>query len=230
MTFDARPAGPRHHDHSRAAEDVARMFTQEFWDERYGSAPALWSGRPNQRLVEQVADLAPGTALDVGCGEGADAIWLAARGWRVTGLDVSAVALARAAERAAEAGPEVAERVRWERVDVLSWSPRSQVDLVSAQFLQLPPDESVRVQQQLAAAVRPGGTLLIVGHDPSDLETTVRRPPLPELFVTATEMAGRLDPESWEVVVATAAERTAVDPEGRSVAIRDAVLKAVRRG
>jgi SAM-dependent methyltransferase len=216
-----------HHDHG--AEDLSAMHSQEFWDERYGSAPALWSRKPNQRLVEHVADLTPGTALDIGCGEGADALWLASRGWQVTALDLSPVALARAAEQAALAGPEIAGRITWEHADLLSWSPRAQVDLVSAQFLHLPPEPAVQVQARLAAAVRPGGTLLIVGHDKSDLETTVRRPPVPELFSTAAEIAGRLDPEAWDVVVATSAERSAIDPEGRTVTIRDAVMKAVRR-
>jgi SAM-dependent methyltransferase len=216
-----------HHDHG--TEDLSAMHSQEFWDERYGSAPALWSRKPNQRLVEHVADLTPGTALDIGCGEGADALWLASRGWQVTALDLSPVALARAAEQAVVAGPEIAGRITWEHADLLSWSPRAHVDLVSAQFLHLPPEPAVQVQARLAAAVRPGGTLLIVGHDKSDLETTVRRPPVPELFSTPAEIAARLDPEAWDVVVAASLERSAIDPEGRTVTIRDAVMKAVRR-
>jgi SAM-dependent methyltransferase len=225
VNHDTAPG--HHHDHD--AEDLSAMYSQEFWDERYGSAPALWSGKPNERLVEHVADLRPGTALDVGCGEGADALWLASRGWQVTALDISPVALARAAEQAAVAGPEIARRISWEQADLLSWSPRTQVDLVSAQFLHLPPEPAVRVQAQLAAAVRRGGTLLIVGHDKSDLETTVRRPPVPALFSSPAEIAARLDPEAWDVVVAASPERSAVDPEGRTVTIRDAVMKAARR-
>ena len=85
------------------------------------------------------------------------------------------------------------------------------------------------MQAQLAAAVRPGGTLLLVGHDKSDLETTVRRPPVPALFASPSEIAGRLDPETWDVVLADALERPAVDHEGRSVVIKDAVVQAVRR-
>src|ERR1039458_7951812 len=78
------------------------MFTEQFWDERYRSRDHLWSGQPNQRLVEEVAGAAPGHALDVGCGEGGDAIWLARQGWTVTGVDVSSVALQRAAAHAAQ--------------------------------------------------------------------------------------------------------------------------------
>jgi SAM-dependent methyltransferase len=218
---------PGHH-HNHDTEDLSAMYSQQFWDERYGSAPALWSGQPNQRLVEHATDLTPGTALDIGCGEGADALWLASRGWQVTAVDISPVALARAAERATAAGPEVAGRITWEQADLLAWSPRTEVDLVSAQFLHLPPEPAVQVQARLAAAVRPGGTLLIVGHDKSDLETTVGRPPVPALFSSPAEIAARLDPAAWDVVVAASPERSAVDPEGRTVTIRDAVMKAVR--
>src|SRR5438876_11960685 len=108
------------HDHTF---DPAALLTQEFWDDRYGSADQIWSGNPNPHLVEQIADLAPGIALDVGSGEGADAIWLAARGWQVTAIDVSTVALGRAARRAAEAGTEVADRLIWRHADILFWDP-----------------------------------------------------------------------------------------------------------
>ena len=103
--------------------DTADLFTQEFWDARYGATDQVWSGNPNPRLVEHVADLTPGTALDVGCGEGADAIWLAARGWQVTAIDVSPVALERVANRAAEAGEQIAARITWQQADVLVWEP-----------------------------------------------------------------------------------------------------------
>ena len=93
--------------------DPAALLTPEFWDERYRSKEQVWSGNPNPHLVEQIADIAPGTALDVGCGEGADAIWLAARGWQVTAADVSQVALDRGARFAAEAGSDVAARITW---------------------------------------------------------------------------------------------------------------------
>src|SRR5215472_15529629 len=115
-------------------------FTQEFWDNRYSSAGQLWSGQPNERFAALVADLAPGEALDAGCGEGADAIWLASRGWTVLAVDVSAVALERAASHVTAQGGEIAERISWQRADIRDWDPAPrQFDLVSAQFMHLPP-------------------------------------------------------------------------------------------
>src|ERR1700722_16527120 len=133
--------------------DQPVAFTQEFWDERYRSAGKLWSGQPNPQLVAQTAGLAPGAALDAGCGEGADAIWLASRGWAVTGVDVSAVALDRAAGYAAAAGEQIAGRITWRREDLRSWTPEPQrFDLVSAQFMFLAPQEQAALYQRLAAA------------------------------------------------------------------------------
>jgi SAM-dependent methyltransferase len=215
------------HDHSA---DNSAMFTQEFWDARYRTADKIWSGNPNPHLVAQVADLSSGSALDVGCGEGADAIWLAAHGWQVTGIDVSTVALDRAAERAADAGREISDRMTWQQADILVWDPApQQFDLVSAQFIHLPGLARQAVHRRLAAAVRPGGSLLIVGHHPSDLETSLGRPNLPDLFFTADQVAAALDPDDWRIIVAAAPERQTLDPDGRSVTIRDAVVHAVRR-
>lgn len=221
-----------HGTHHGEVPDVAELFTAEFWDERYGSRPAVWSGRPNQRLVERAADLAPGTALDVGSGEGADAIWLAARGWRVTGVDVSRVALARAAARALQVteDPELAARITWRQADVFDFEPEpGAYDLVSAQFMQLPSEARPAFHAKLAAAVRPGGSLLVVAHDHSDLDTTMGRLHLPDLFFTAEEVVAGLDSEAWEVLVAASLPRPAVDPDGNPVTVRDAVVHAVRR-
>lgn len=215
------------HDHT---SDMTALFSQEFWDARYRSADVIWSGDPNPHLVEQAAGLTPGTALDVGSGEGADAIWLASRGWHVTGIDVSTVALDRAAQRAAEAGEEVADRITWQQGDLLSWDPAPlQFDLVSAQFMHLPRLPLESLHRRLAAAVRPGGTLLIVGHHPSDLDTSVARPNLPDTFYTAEQVAAVLDPDDWQIIAAAAPERQTLDPDGRPVTIRDAVLHATRR-
>lgn len=205
------------------------LFTAEFWDARYRSADRIWSGNPNPRLVEQVADLAPGTVLDVGSGEGADAIWLASRGWQVTAIDVSTVALDRAAAMAAELGATIADRITWQQADLLSWAPAPlQFDLVSAQFMHLPGPALAALHDRLAGAVRPGGRLLIVSHHPSDLDTSMGRTGSADMFVTAEQMAAGLDPADWHIIAASAPEREAVDPDGRPVTVRDAVLHALR--
>jgi SAM-dependent methyltransferase len=202
---------------------------QAYWDERYRSQASLWSHEPNRYLVSEASELDPGAALDAGCGEGADAIWLASRGWQVTAVDLSSVALERAAANAATAGDQVASRIDWQRVDLTGWDPGShRFDLVSSQYLHLPPGQREPLFQRLAAAVRPGGSLLIGAHHPSDLHTTIRRPKQPELFFTGDEIAALLEPARWQIVTNAAPERTATDPEGRSVTIRDTVFRARR--
>jgi len=202
---------------------------QAFWDERYRSASSIWSGNPNPQLVAEAADLDPGRALDVGCGEGADAIWLAQRGWAVVAADISEVALARAADHAVATDAQAATRIEWRHADLLVEPPEADsFDLVSAQFMHLPDVLRRRLFDALAAAVRPGGTLLVVAHHPSDLETGVRRPSSPGLLYDAEEVAAQLD-ESWEVVVADARPRPATTPDGSPVTVHDAVLRARRR-
>jgi len=164
----------------------AGAMGEAFWDERYGSRDALWSGNPNPQLVAEAADLVPGTALDVGCGEGADAIWLAERGWRVTAVDISAVALERGAAQAAKRGADVARRIDWRHEDLTAWVPaEASYDLVSAQFMHLPKNVRESFFRVLAAAVTAGGSLLIVGHHPSDLQI-IPRPLPPEFFSPPT--------------------------------------------
>jgi SAM-dependent methyltransferase len=205
-------------------------FTPEFWDDRYRSADHLWSGRPNAQLVAQTADLAPGAALDAGCGEGADAIWLARHGWTVTAVDVSAVALERAAAHAAAQGDGIAGRISWRREDLLSADPGPQrFDLVSAQFMHLPSPELESLHRRLATAVRPGGTLLIVSHHPDDRHANVGRPGHLDLFPTPAQLAAGLDPGDWEILVADAIGRPATDLDGHPVTVKDTVLRARRR-
>jgi SAM-dependent methyltransferase len=208
---------------------VAEQFDQAFWEERYRSQAALWSGNPNRHLVAEAGGLTPGTALDVGAGEGADAIWLAGRGWQVTAVDISTVALERAAGHAAQAGPDIAGRIHWLHHDLTGWQPpHDHYDLVSAQYMHLPTAARHALFDCLASAVAPGGTLLIVGHHPSDMQTTMPRPQMPELFFTGDDIAARLDPGQWEIITNAAAERTATDPDGRHVTIHDTVLRARR--
>ncbi len=206
------------------------MFTQEFWDDRYSSADKLWSGQPNPQLVAQTADLAPGEALDAGCGEGADAIWLARQGWTVTAVDVSAVALERAAGYAASQRDEIARRITWQREDLRSWAPEPErFDLVSAQYMHLPGAEQAWLHDRLAAAVRPGGTLLVVAHHPDDLHVNVGRIGRPDMFRSAEDIAASLQPGEWDVMVADAVGRSATDLDGQPVTVRDTVLRATRR-
>ncbi|MFL6096785.1 MAG: SAM-dependent methyltransferase, partial [Blastococcus sp.] len=183
------------------------MFDEQSFEEMYRATDALWSGRPNPQLVAEAAGLRPGTALDVGCGEGADAIWLAERGWQVTAVDFAATALERGATHAAARGDEVADRIRWVRADVTQEQPGERFDLVSAQFMHLPPEERRELFARLADAVRPAGTLLVVGHDFSDVAAGAHRPPAPERFFTAQEVAASLDADAWEVLVAEARPR-----------------------
>jgi SAM-dependent methyltransferase len=213
---------------SEHAHGSGPLFGAEFWDERYRSAGRVWSGRPNPQLVAEVAGLAPGRAFDVGCGEGADAVWLARAGWAVVAADISGVALERAAGHARDAGPDVAARIEWRQADLFAQPPeRDGYDLVSAQFIQLPLDQRTALFTALTAAVREGGMLLVVGHHPSDLGTGVPRPPMPELFYPPEEIAGLLD-GSWTVRSCEARPRPATTPDGAEVTIHDTVLAAVR--
>jgi SAM-dependent methyltransferase len=210
--------------------DPSVHFTREFWDERYLSADRLWSGQPNVQLVAQTADLPAGDALDAGCGEGADAIWLASRGWTVTAVDVSAVALDRAARHAADEGEQTSALITWQREDLLSWGPDpGRFDLVTAHFMHLPEAELRAMHRRLAAGVRPGGTLLVVGHHPDDIHAGIRRGGHGRIFPDATQVAAELDPDSWEIVVADAIGREVTDLDGRPATAKDTVLRAVRR-
>ena len=136
------------------------------WDARYSERDgARWSGRPNGRLLAEVASLTPGRALDVGCGEGADAIWLARNGWTVTAIDISEVAVIRAREAAERAGAAV----EWVRGDVLQTPfPAGSFDLVSMQYPALPKAAGEAAVRKLLDTVRPGGLLLAVYHDLDD--------------------------------------------------------------
>ncbi|MFD7918451.1 SAM-dependent methyltransferase [Streptomyces sp. NPDC059740] len=209
-------------DPAQYADDAA------MWDARYASAERIWSGEPNVVLVREVAQLSPGRALDLGCGEGADSVWLARQGWRVTGVDISEVALERAAGHARDAG--VADRVEWRRHDLAESFPEGEYDLVSAQFLHTPgtlPRE--QVLRRAAAAVAPGGVLLVEGHSsPSpwqqDHHHADLQLPSPQQVVTDL----RLPEGEWEVLVCEDHDRVQKGPDGEEVHRRDNTVK-VRR-
>jgi 2-polyprenyl-3-methyl-5-hydroxy-6-metoxy-1,4-benzoquinol methylase len=140
-----------------------RTESERFWEAHYRNHARVWSGRANAVLVDVAASLPPGTALDLGCAEGGDALWLAQRGRQVTAVDVSATALRRAAAQAAAAGVE--DQIDFQQHDLAHTFPVGSFTLVSAQFLQSPVEFSrSRVLQAAASAVTPGGLLLIVEH------------------------------------------------------------------
>lgn len=213
------------HEHEQTEQPFA-PHTREFWDHRYGESQRVWSGNPNQRLVEQVAGLTPGTALDVGCGEGADAVWLASQGWATTGVDVSVVALERTVAHAAEAGVQVATAP----YDVLAGEPLpgGPYDLVTSHFLHLPAELRHAAYAHMADAVAPGGRLLIVGHHPADHESGVRRPHGEGLMFTAAEVVGCFAADDWETEVAAEPRRVQQTPDG-PLEVTDTVVRLRRR-
>ncbi len=192
------------------------------WEARYAERDQIWSGRVNPWLAEVAGALAPGRALDLGCGEGADALWLAERGWRTLGVDISDTALARASAEADRRG--VTDRVCFRPMNLSDDFPDGAFDLVSAQFLQ----SLVRLDREgiftaAARAVAPGGLLLIVDHGAA--------PPWAKhihdhVFPTVGEVLAGIDlePGQWELVRADALEREAVGPDGQQAVLIDNVI------
>jgi SAM-dependent methyltransferase len=193
------------------------------WDARYAEVDRVWSGNPNGTLVTEVAGLPPGRALDVGCGEGADAVWLARHGWDVTALDVSHVALERAARHAEQAGV----RVRWLHAGLLdaSLSPGA-FDLVSAHYPVLRRSPTNEAERALLAAVAPGGVLLVVHHADIDPEHARMRGFDPADYVQPAQVASLLD-DDWQLEVDEIRPRTVETGAGAGHTV-DQVLRARR--
>lgn len=208
--------------HTHGDSDVPE-WTEAAWDARYREREHVWSGKPNAVLVAEVDGLPPGSALDVGAGEGADAVWLAKRGWTVSAADLSGVALGRAREAAEREGVQVT----WLHADLAEQPAPGTYDLVTSFFVHVPHANQRPLFANLAAAVAPGGTLLLVGHDLSDLEAGVGRPNLHEMGWSAPEVAAGLG-EGWTVEVAEARPRPGRDHEGNEVTVHDSVLRARR--
>jgi chemotaxis protein methyltransferase CheR len=199
----------------------------QFWEDRYRSAERVWSGRVNPRLAEVAADLPVGRALDLGCGEGADALWLAERGWQVVAVDVSATALRRAAEAASTRN--LLARIDFARHDLNESFPDGTFDLVSAQYLHSPARlERDGVLQRAAERVNRGGVLLIVDHGAP--------PPWAEHhdhhFAGIEEVLGSLDLNAsrWTRLRTEAVEREMVGPNGELGTMADNVMVVRRIG
>lgn len=204
-------------------------FGHQYWEERYGTPGQAWSGNPNPVLVTEAADLAPGRALDIGCGEGADALWLASLGWFVTGVDFSAAALKKARRRAKSIDADAAKRIDWQQHDLTEWVPAPKsFDLVSSQFMHLPEPHRTALFQSLAAAVAPGGALLIVGHDASDADDSGHHAHLRELMFDSADVARALDGCGLTTQIAESRAREA-DPAHGHGTVHDIVFKAIRR-
>ncbi|WP_019876823.1 SAM-dependent methyltransferase [Sporichthya polymorpha] len=213
---------------------TTHTFDEQYWERHWGAgaASSMGTAPPNPYLVIELSDLSPGTALDAGCGAGAEAIWLAERGWQVTAADIATEALARAAARASAAG--VDGRVDWVQADLSTWEPAGSFDLVMTHYAH-PAIPQLEFYDRIAAWVAPGGTLLIVGHlgghgnghghgHGHDGE----KPP-PEATVTAASITARLDPAAWEIVTAVETERTVPRPDGSTKRLADVVIRARRR-
>lgn len=200
------------------------MFDSASWEERYSGEEKIWSGNPNPQLVAEVTGLAAGTALDVGCGEGGDVIWLARQGWRVTGADFSANGLARAARHAERAG--VADRTDWWQVDARTFAAGGRsYDLVTTHFLHPPDGGMVEVTRRLAEAVAPGGHLLVVGHAPSDAFRHLTASRRRAMFLASDLLPGL--PDDFEALVVEQRPRT-VSRNAMTVEIYDSTLLARR--
>jgi len=191
-------------------------FDRAYWEERYGAPGLTWTGNPNPVLVQEAATLAPGRALDIGSGEGGDALWLAGRGWAVTGVDISQNALDKARVRAEAVGVSVT----WEQHDLTEWTPEPRsFDLVTAHFMHLADPARGALFRALAAAVAPGGTLLVVGHDVTGHEE--HRDHMADLMFGVDDVLAAIDGEGLRVEVAESRLRSGGE-------LRDVVVRATR--
>jgi SAM-dependent methyltransferase len=208
---------------------MAISEAQQAWEEHYGAHERVWSGRVTVRLAELVEPMSPGRALDLGCGEGADAMWLAERGWHVTAVDISQTALDRAAADAVTR--KLADRIDFQRHDLTQSLPTGVFDLVSAQFLHSTvPMDRPRLLRRAADAVAPGGTLVVVDHGAPPPWASILDHHHHE-FPTADEVVSslNLDKSRWDRVTVAAVERDAIGPAGQQAVLTDNVTVLRRR-
>ncbi|MCT2589943.1 class I SAM-dependent methyltransferase [Streptomyces sp. N2-109] len=210
-------------DSTRSRPDAAAGEEPEVFWERHYRTQRTWGARANPLLAETAAPLDPGAALDLGCGAGGDAIWLAQQGWQVTAVDISTTAVEGVRERARELG--LADRTTTEQHDLARSFPADKFDLVSAQYFHTPfALPRSRVLRTAARALRPGGLLLIVDHGSTAPWSWNQDPDTH--YATPTETAAELDldPARWSVLRADMPHRQATGPAGETATVIDNVL------
>lgn len=194
------------------------------WDQRYAGQELVWTGQANRFLVAETELLPPGRALDLACGEGRNAVWLAERGWEVTGVDFSTAGLQKAARLAAERGV----RATWMRADLLDYRPQAQVfELVLVFYLQVPASQRTPILRRAADAVAPGGLFLLVGHDSSNIVHGHGGPQDPAVLYSAGDVAEDLEGSGLTIERAETVERPVDTPNGQRIAL-DALVRASR--
>lgn len=175
------------------------------WDDRYSDSELVWSGEPNQFVAQFLSERQPGSAIDLGAGEGRNAVWLAVQGWEVTAVDFSAVGLEKARRMAFDAGVELATVVS----DVEHYSPTFPVDLVLLSYLQIPDTHQVRLLRRVRDWVKPGGVIFVVAHDKSNVEHGHGGPPDPAVCYTVEQTVAALG--DMRIEYAEVAERAVAD-------------------
>ena len=197
------------------------MDSQE-WDRRYAGAELVWTAEPNQFVVAELQDLAPGRALDVAAGEGRNAVWLASQGWQVTAVDFSAAGLDKG-RRLAQARSVA---IDWVHADVRDYQPEAaSFQLVLIAYLQLHESELDAVLRRAATALTPGGVLLVVGHDVTNLSEGTGGPPDPAVLYTPESITRSL--AGLTVVRAERVRRSVATADGHREAI-DTLVRAIR--
>ncbi len=193
---------------------------KEEWDRRYKENDLVWGWTPNELLVQEVNDLKPGRSLDMACGEGRNAIWLASIGWKSTGIDFSSEGIKKGKQMAAELGVEV----EWLEADLRKWEPpESAYDLIVSLYVHMMPDEIGRVHRNATTALAPGGTMIVIGHDLTNLTDGYGGPPFPDVLFTPERIAQDLD--QLVVEKAERAKRTIKTDDGEKTAI-DTLVRA----
>jgi len=216
-------------------------FDKDYWDQIWTGerAGSMGTSDANPHLIQEVGGLPPGSAIDAGCGAGAEAIWLATQGWTVTAADVAEAALELAEQRAAAAG--VAGQVQWVQADLSTWEPDGQYDLVTTHYAH-PEMPQLEFYDRIASWVAPQGTLVIVGHlrhqghdhdhrsTQSDGHGDEQTQPPSAATATADAITALLDPGVWAIATAKESHRTLPGPGGRPTTVHDVVVRASRRG